>query len=177
MVKSLYLPMPLVLSPGEVSALTAFVEARFQGNGLAFAGKQYRQVAAAAPGVKVLARFDAGAPAVIERRMGQGHCVFIATFAGLGFHEREDVGTRDALIAGFVRGGYPQLRDIRVNEPTGSGFLCPVVRLLETGEEYLFVIVNRRPKKAVVEITLAESLGLPPRLELVVEGSSEPIRG
>jgi hypothetical protein len=37
-----------------------------------------------------------------------------------------------ALVGRFARGGYPQMRDIRVKGPTGPGFLSPVVRLLET---------------------------------------------
>jgi hypothetical protein len=218
-VRSLYLPMPLVLSPGEESSLTAyvegggtlvseagtglytesgvldpscgilkrvfgvehvelqgvpdwgFVEARFLGKGPGFAGKQYRQVVEPRSGTEVMARFEDGAPAVTERRLGRGRAVFIATFAGLAFHESEDDGTRDAIVAGFAKGGYPQVKDIRVKGPIGRGTLRPVVRLLETSTEYIFMIVNHCSDRARVEIDLAGDPGLPAVLELTVEGA------
>jgi hypothetical protein len=118
-----------------------------------------------------MAQFEDGAPAVTERRLGRGRVVFIATFAGLAFHESEDDGTRDAIVAGFAKGGYPQVKDIRLKGPIGQGTLHPVARLLETSAEYIFVIVNHCPDRVRVEIDLAENPGLPAVLELTVEGA------
>jgi len=37
-----------------------------------------------------------------------------------GIHENEDDGTRDAIIAGFAKGVYPQVKDIRVKDRSAA---------------------------------------------------------
>lgn len=153
-----------------------------------FYGKQYRQLVQPRAGTRVEARFDDGAPAITERPLGKGRAVFIATFPGLAYHERNDPGTRDVLTSWLVPGGYPQVRRITVSRPesgsppervAGGALLAPVVRLLGTDDGYLLVAVNHFPRGVEIDVEFDPAHVVPERLRFSLggrEGFLQPLR-
>lgn len=138
-----------------------------------FTGKQYRQVVQPEPGVTVLAQFEDGCPALTERILGTGRALFVATFAALAFHEREDPATGQLITSRFVKGGYPQIRSITVkgdNARTPS--LWPVARLHETGTGYLLVLVNHLKEPATFTFGFNPDYAGPETLVVPVAASS-----
>ncbi len=144
-----------------------------EGEGVpAFSGKQYRQVVKPGDGVRILARFRDGAPAVTERRLGAGKARFIATFAALSFNELEDDATQALMLGGFDPAGYPCVRKLSVRSDGEPGKpFSPVLRLLEGVGEFLVVVSNHMEVEVRIGLDLDTGGGNIEGLSLVVPAS------
>jgi beta-galactosidase GanA len=199
-IRTLFLPVPTVLSKAETDALERFVisggtlvseafpglydetglldqestvlmqlfglehvevqglgpeesAAAIKDNSILFRGTLYRQVVRPSKGTEVKAVFSDGAPAMTERRMGQGKAVWLGTFAGIDYAKTQ-YPINEAFIAGLMqKSGYPQFHDIIATEASqGLPCLAPLVRLLETEEAYIIVAVNYMIRPANIHI-------------------------
>lgn len=204
-VRTLLLPMPIVLSQRETDALCAFVErggtvvaeacpglydetgkldertralrqlfglahvelqglkegARVSaegGEGVAFVGSLYRQVVAPEENVLLKAVFADGYPALTERRLGKGKAVWLGSFVAMLNAKTRQRATEETLLQYLHRGGYPQFQSIKVSASDNAGpGLAPVVRLLETEDQYILVGMNFCETRAGVAVTLRDS--------------------
>jgi len=145
----------------------------------AFWGSQYRRIVEPQAGTEILARFSDGVPAATTKRLGPGCATFIATFAALELHLRGTGSTESFLSGLFVPGGYPQMKSISVQgqETEVAGFLHqPIVRLLETPEDFILVAVNHRNTEVTLKITLDQAYFRDETLTLTLGGESGVVR-
>lgn len=98
-------------------------------------------------GCRILARFESGEPAALERRYGEGTAVWIGGFVGHGYHGDQDPDVRGFLGAFFEKTGYAPVEDLRADGMP--------VRLLETETDYIAVCLNRTANAKKIELRLA----------------------
>jgi len=205
-IRTLYLPMPLVLSKREVSVFDEFVKkggtligeacpglydeaglleqsgsalevlfnlshVEVQGikdwgevkvglaDGTPITGRFYRQLARPAEGVKILAAFSDGEPAITEYRHGKGKAIWVGTYLSYHFEQSGDAATGNFLTGLLDPAGFRAIESLRVGGLEKSdGITAPVVRLLETDDEYVLAAVNHcsRPVDISVKFGNAE---------------------
>lgn len=202
-IRTLFLPVPMVLSKTETEKLTKFVisggtlvSEAFPGlydeaglldlestalrqlfgldhaevQGLApeesaaaisdcrelFRGTLYRQAVRPLAGTEVKASFSDGAPAMTERRLGQGKAVWLGTFAAIDYAKTQYPANESFLAGLMCKNGYPQFQNITAAEAEkGLPCLAPFVRLLETEGSYIVVAMNYMNGPANIHIDLA----------------------
>ena len=201
-IRTLYLPMPLVLGDAETAAFEAFVEnggtliseacpgfydesglleqsgsvlsrlfnldhVEVQGakewgevrvtllDGSSFTGRFYRQLVKPGPGVKILATYADGEPAITECRRGKGRAVWIGTYPSYHHEQSGDSTTCDFLASLLDRRGFKAIQAMEVDavEPSDLA-VAPVVRLLETEAELILVCVNHCDHPVDVSVLL-----------------------
>jgi beta-galactosidase GanA len=149
-----------------------------------FMGTLYRHLVEPLDGTTVLSRFKDGYPALTSRPLGRGRAVFAATFASLACHKGDDAASC-SLASFFDPRGYHALRSLNIStvdeaaaSPAGSGFLkaSPVIRLLETADEWGVVVVNHRIETVHVEMAFDSVAADPTPLLLEIPGSAGSIR-
>jgi beta-galactosidase GanA len=109
-----------------------------------FKGTHYRQIVRPLDNsVKVLAEFNDGKPAVTERSYGKGKAIWIGTFSSFYYHQTGDAAARNLFTRFMDKGGYNIVSKVTVNQPIHEDqTFAPVIRLHETDEEYILILVN-----------------------------------
>ncbi|MEI6875430.1 MAG: hypothetical protein WCL50_09925, partial [Spirochaetota bacterium] len=112
------------------------------------------------------------APAVTERRLGRGSALFIATYAALSFNELEDEATRRLILRCFEPSGFPCVTKLKVGSKKELGRpFSPVVRILETADDYLVVVSNHMDAEVAIELGIDRGGGLVEQVVLCVPAS------
>ncbi|MGD9940496.1 MAG: beta-galactosidase [Clostridia bacterium] len=149
-----------------------------------FVGTLYRHLVEPRDGTTVLSRFSDGYPALTSRTIGRGRAVFAATFAALACHKGDDAASC-SLASFFDPRGYHALRSLNIStgnetavSPAGSGFMkaAPVVRLLETADEWGVVVVNHKAEQVRIELAFDSAAADPAPLVIEVPASSGIVR-
>lgn len=96
----------------------------------------------------VVARFENGMPAVVERAYGRGSVVWIGTFLSLEYWMHRSDGIRDFLRPFFLPNGYCAIQALQSNGMT--------VRLFKTETDYLLICLNRTPEPRRLQVRLAQ---------------------
>ena len=96
---------------------------------------------------KIIARFENGMPAAVERPYGRGTAVWLGGFVGHQYWQDRSPETRDFLAPLFDPNGYAAIQSLESSGMT--------VRLLETEEDYLVVCLNRSPQVQRLRLRLA----------------------
>ncbi|MDD4850514.1 MAG: beta-galactosidase [Gemmiger sp.] len=133
------------------------VHAIWHGNGECFSGQLYRQVVKEKSGVNILAKFEDGTPAVTEYICGKGRAVWIGTYPAYRFEQSKDPAAADAITRWMQPQGYSILRRLsstRVMQDDIS--LAPLVRLLETEDEWILAAVNHTKLPVSITAEFAE---------------------
>lgn len=111
-------------------------------------GMFYRQLIIPGQDAQVLAEFEDGEPAVISRKIGSGQAVWIGTYVSYQYEhtDYEDWGNRKFLTKWMDHAGYPLWKRISLDQVEKTKIaLAPLIRLLETDEEYVICGVNHQP--------------------------------
>ena len=95
---------------------------------------------------EVLARFEDGSPAAIERKYGEGSAVWLCGFVGKGYHAENDKATRDFFSRFFDPNGYAAIERLTAGKNT--------VRLLENENEHIVVCMNRTGEAEKAEVRM-----------------------
>ena len=165
------------------------IDARPDGDPLLFAdagfhGILYRHLVEALDGTAVLSRFGDGHPALTSRPIGRGRAIFAASFASLACHKGDDAASC-SLASFFDPRGYHPLRSLSIActdepdpMPPGSCYqsAAPVVRLLETQDEWAIVVVNHTTEQVRVEIAFDSTAADPAQIVIEAAGSTGTIR-
>jgi beta-galactosidase GanA len=120
------------------------VTAKWLDSGEIFKGTHYRHIVRPLDNsVRVLAKFNDGQPAVTERSFGKGKAIWIGTYCGYYYYKTGDDAVND-LLAGFMdKGGYNIISKVTVDKPIlEEQTFAPVIRLHETNDEYILILVN-----------------------------------
>ena len=149
----------------EVQALAEYSEAEAispGGTSGLFKGLWYRQLASPGEGVISKAVFADNAPALTEYHLGKGRAIWIGTFAAACFETGVDMATGGFLASFFDPRGYEAIDSLSVHietapNTTDSAFPCraPLVRLAETDESYILILVNHSEMAVRISITFA----------------------
>lgn len=108
-----------------------------------FTGRFYRQLAQLGIGVKILAQFADGEPAVTEHFVGKGRAIWIGTYPSYHFEQSGENLTGNFLASFLDAPGYAEIQSIHVSNLVGENpITAPVLRLLETDKEFIVVCVN-----------------------------------
>jgi beta-galactosidase GanA len=165
------------------------IDARADGDPLltadaGFHGTLYRHLVEALDGTTILSRFGDGYPALTSRPLGRGRAVFAASFASLACHKGDDAASC-SLASFFDPRGYHALRSLAISTvdgldavPPGSCFMAasPVVRLLETPDEWAIVVVNHKKDQVRVQIAFDSTAADPAPTTMEVPASEGRIR-
>ena len=125
---------------GEVNA--------FQKDKLFFTGRFYRQVVKPGIGVNILSHFSDGVPALTEHTMGQGRSIWIGSYPSYHYEQTNDSATGDFLVSLLDARGYSAIQRIQItpletfSSEKHAIKIAPVLRLLETDNEFILVAVN-----------------------------------
>ncbi len=132
------------LSHIEVQGIKDWGEVKVDcGNGIPITGRFYRQLAQPCAGVKTLATFSDGEPAITEYRHGKGRAIWVGTYLSYHFEQSGDSATGNFLAGLLDAAGFRAIESIRVGGMEKSDVIvAPVVRLLETDDEYVLAVVN-----------------------------------
>jgi beta-galactosidase GanA len=145
-----------------------------------FAGILYRHLVEPLDGTTVLSRFSDGHPALTSRPLGRGRAVFAATFAALACHKGDDAASC-SLASFFDPRGYHALRSLAISTvagqeavPSGSCFMAasPVVRLLETDDEWAVIVVNHKKEQVRVEVAFDATAADPAPVVMEAAGAA-----
>ena len=120
-----------------------------------FTGRFYRQCVLAEPDVQILAAFEDGKPALTQKKYGKGRAVWIGTYPAYHYEHTKDKNTGKVLQMFMKKNGYKELKNIQIEIPVKNDdgiSLSPVVRLLETEEEYVLICVNHTEYKTHISV-------------------------
>jgi beta-galactosidase GanA len=133
---------------GEVGVMLA--------DGKQFTGRFYRQLVSSNTEMKILARYSDGETAAVELRRGRGRAIWLGTYPAYHYEQSGDRATGDFLASLLDKNGYKALHSITIHpaEPSG-GTGAPVLRLLKTNDEVIFVFVNHCDHPVDVSALLA----------------------
>jgi beta-galactosidase GanA len=126
--------------------------------GASFRGLYYRQLVSPGAGTLTAGFFDDGSAAVTEYALGRGKAVWIGTYPSIYFETNTDGPTGDYLTGYLHSSGYEAIASLTVEYETHRPFpLAPVIRLLETGNTYILIMVNHNTHEARIRIRFAFS--------------------
>lgn len=158
----------------EVQALAANIEISASFSTGSFKGLWYRQLVSPGEGVITRASFADGAPALTEYRQGKGKAVWMGTFSAACFETSADAATGDFLASFLDASGYEVIDTLSVytkNTPNAADnsplIRAPVLRLAETGESYMVILVNHSEGEAHIAITFTFN---PKVMEIALHG-------
>lgn len=204
-IQVLFLPMPLVMTPKEISIFYEFVKQGgtlvteaglglyqqdglldLEGNALrklfgishkeiqgiedwgevrawkndgshVFTGRFYKQLICPQNEISVIARFEDGEPAITEYGYGKGKAVWIGSYAGYYYEKTGEENTGN-VISNYMRTeGYSFIDFIEISTFSKQQIpLAPVIRMLETSEEYILVAVNHTFETIRIKIRFNE---------------------
>ncbi len=146
------------LSHIEVQALESgkTVVARQDGQEV-FRGAEYRQAVRPCEQVAICASFEDGAPALTERRLGEGRAVWLGAFVFAAYAGQRHAETERLLLSFLRLNGYPQIDELKITR--GKERAAVVARLLETDGGYHMALVNPTGENARVRVVPSEGLG------------------
>ncbi len=127
-------------------------------------GAAFEEDLAPFAGAKVLARFNNGEPAVVEKSYGKGKTILVGTFAALAAHDPKNGRARDFLVALARAAGVEG--EVRVSGPETSE--VEVRRLVGENTEFVFLFNHGRN-------TAHPSLGL--RMPWTVDEAKDIVSG
>ena len=139
-----------------------------------FSGRLYRQVVSPEETVSVLASFADGLPAMTSCRYGQGQAIWIGSFISGHYHTSCETAAGSAMVRWMQPEGYACLESIRFFGQNCDSRHRPVVRLLETEDAYLLIVVNHTVDAVQVEVTFRDGvLADPDRTKTILVEASD----
>jgi hypothetical protein len=200
-IKVLYLPMPLVITPGESKVFMDFIHrggtliseacpGLYGESGLldqqsliiqelfnvnhrevqglptggtvevelpsrkSFQGLYYRQLVSLGEGTLAAGFFEDGNTAVTEYIQSKGRAIWTGTYPSAYFETSADNSTGDYLVGYLDPGGYEVIASLTAAYEIHRPFpLAPVIRLLETDDVYILVLVNHNEHEARISLS------------------------
>jgi hypothetical protein len=122
-------------------------------DGKFFRGLYYRQLVSPGEGTVARGFFEDGNTAVAEYARGRGRAVWIGTYPSAYFEISAD-GPTGGCLAGYLDPcGYEAIASLAVDYEILKPFtLAPVIRLLETNNSYILVLVNHNEHEARISL-------------------------
>ena len=115
-------------------------------------GRMYRQAAAPCAAVETLASFADGLPAVTEYRNGAGRAIWIGSFLSGQYHDTEEAAAGMLLTRWMRPEGYACLEEISCLGPQEASCFQPLVRLLETPEQWVLIALNHTERETCLRV-------------------------
>ncbi len=142
-----------LIRPADKAIMTLADDVTLPGtsNGEKITAEGFEEVLEPAAGARVLARFNDGAPAIVEHRMGKGRAILVGSFAALSYQRTHDPSIKHLLVGlAHAAGVTPEV------QVTGSGTAeLQISRLVGENSEFLFAFNHAdAPAQANVKIAL-----------------------
>ncbi|MDR1252372.1 MAG: beta-galactosidase [Treponema sp.] len=136
----------------EVQALGKDSRVKIHFAGGSLSGIWYRQLVNAGKGSVPTGFFEDGETALTEYAYGKGRALWIGTYAAASFELNPDQNTGNFLASLLDPFGYRQIRFCSVETESFPSRVFPVIRLLETDERFILVLVNHSEKETRIHL-------------------------